>query len=124
MLDAFHRTFQRHVLHGVHDLRVLWVSLEPEDDEAREAGACEKLLALFLDFGGVHDEWDRKFTTNENLANEKIFYVRLNINSAYIATPLPRLSLFVIYDFVIQILEVLANFKGRSILLLVLRTFF
>lgn len=54
MRDSFYRTFDGHILHGVHDLRVLRIGLETENDEAGEAGACEKFFTLFLDFGGVH----------------------------------------------------------------------
>lgn len=56
MGDALYRTFDGHVLHGVHDLRVFRIGLETEDDEARQPGSCEELFTLFLDFGGVHSK--------------------------------------------------------------------
>lgn len=52
--ESFHRALERHFIQRVHDLRVLRVGLEPDDDEAGYGERLEEFFAFLLDGSGVH----------------------------------------------------------------------
>lgn len=54
MRKTLHSAFQWHVIERVHDIDILRIRLQTDDNEARDAERLEELFALLVDFGGDH----------------------------------------------------------------------